>query len=651
MNARWILMLVFMAAVVCFMEVGVSGADEVDVTFAGRYNSVEGEDVAITGNYAYVASFNYGLKIIDISNPDSPVLAGSCSKGAIGVAVSGNYAYVADFNYGLKIFDVSNPNAPVLAGSYDVGKYTMSVAVSGGYAYVANREKGLFIIDISNPVAPVLTGSYDMTDGTSGVAVTGGYAYVTDLDNGLFIIDISNPAAPVLIGNYRTAGSVYDVSVSGGYAYLANRENGLVIIDISNPAAPVFIGSYDTAKSAVDVVVSGSYAYVADFADLVIIDVSNPAAPVLAGVYDMGKYANGVAVSGNYVYVADLDDGLVILRTDAYGTDMTPSISPTIMVSGTASDDTNVASVTDEIYDYSWFENNAELRIHATDLMIMRLEPYNDTAGDYFSILNKDIRDQVLFPILIEFGNIFTPMPFNYDQFQPDSVDTFNEITKANLISEGKLSSSEIVTVASYNRKAFEMLLWYKDAIENIEISGDREDAQDRAIANLDSGNMINELNYYKQLLVQERDYWVVANNVETLEDQEHAVDNAINIINQEKMMFRDTSDLSSSLRQHNFNEELDNYKGFYMTSIGFDGQVQTTRELLIKYKLKQQDYVNDFNSNNINLVASSLTVEDRPQITQTSTSTEQKTQEKTSVGTILSDAVNSIIEWFESLF
>ena len=218
-------------------------------------------------------------------------------------------------------------------------------------------------------------------------------------------------------------------------------------------------------------------------------------------------------------------------------------------------------------------------------------------------------------------------MPFNYDQFQPDSVDTFNEITKANLISEGKLSSSEIVTVASYNRKAFEMLLWYKDAIENIEISGDREDAQDRAIANLDSGNMIDELNYYKQLLVQERDYWVVANNAETMENQENAVNNAINIVKQEKMMFRATANLPNSMKQHNFNEEIyGGYNGFYEISKNYDGQVHTTGELLDKYILKQQDYVDSFDSNDVNLVASSLSNEDFAEITQKQESTPDDT-------------------------
>ena len=65
---------------------------------------------------------------------------------AWGVSVSGSYAYMADGADGLRIIDVSNPASPVEVGFFDTGAYALGVGVSGSYAYVADGEDGLYII-------------------------------------------------------------------------------------------------------------------------------------------------------------------------------------------------------------------------------------------------------------------------------------------------------------------------------------------------------------------------------------------------------------------------------------------------------------------------------------------------------------------------
>src|SRR5512144_398861 len=56
---------------------------------------------------------------------------------AMAVTVQGNFAYVAADEWGLRILDVSDPSNPVQAGFYDAPEYAEGVAVSGIYAYVA----------------------------------------------------------------------------------------------------------------------------------------------------------------------------------------------------------------------------------------------------------------------------------------------------------------------------------------------------------------------------------------------------------------------------------------------------------------------------------------------------------------------------------
>ena len=106
--------------------------------------------VAIAGSYAYVADYDSGLAIIDISdptNPGTPVYADTTGD-ARGVAVAGSYAYVADSGSGLAIIDISEPTNPGVPVYADTTGYACGVAVAGSYAYVADGSSGLAIIDL-----------------------------------------------------------------------------------------------------------------------------------------------------------------------------------------------------------------------------------------------------------------------------------------------------------------------------------------------------------------------------------------------------------------------------------------------------------------------------------------------------------------------
>nr|NCS59516.1 calx-beta domain protein [Microcystis aeruginosa G11-04] len=154
------------------------------------------------------------------------------------VQIVGNYAYVADWDSGLQIIDISNPAAPTFKGNYNTSGFARDVQIVGNYAYVADAWSGLQIIDISNPAAPTLKGNYDTSGRAWDVQIVGNYAYVADRDWGLQIIDISNPAAPTFKGNYQTSGSAWDVQIVGNYAYVADYDGGLKIIDVSDFTNP-----------------------------------------------------------------------------------------------------------------------------------------------------------------------------------------------------------------------------------------------------------------------------------------------------------------------------------------------------------------------------------------------------------------------------
>ena len=86
----------------------------------GRTNTGAGE-LEVQGNYAYL--IGRGLYIFDISDPTSPRYVGSTnSADSVGaVALSGNYAYLADWDAGLQVIDVSNPVRSGPAGTTPAG--------------------------------------------------------------------------------------------------------------------------------------------------------------------------------------------------------------------------------------------------------------------------------------------------------------------------------------------------------------------------------------------------------------------------------------------------------------------------------------------------------------------------------------------------
>lgn len=272
--------------------------------------------VTVVGDTAYVAHWNSGLQVIDISNPQSPEIIGSVDTPgyAEDVAVVGDKAYVADGDGGLQIIDIGDPEAPWIIGPIDTPGRAHGVAVVGDRAYVADDDGGLQVIDISDPEKYRIIGSVTTPGLAFGVVVMGDNAYVSDRDSGLQVIDIRSPESPLIIGSVDTPGWAFGITVAGDNAYVADGGSGLQVIDIRNPQSPEIIGSVDTPGYAENVFVGGNRAYVADgISGLQMVDISSPESPRIIEYIDTPGYAESVTVVGDKAYVADNDRGLQVI--------------------------------------------------------------------------------------------------------------------------------------------------------------------------------------------------------------------------------------------------------------------------------------------------------------------------------------------------
>ncbi len=281
--------------------------------------------VHVQDGYAYVANFQQGLEIIDIStisNPEKsekPVPIGNYNTDgwAYEVFVSGKYAFVADGYAGLKIIDISSPKNPVLLGSCDTPGWAYDVQVVGRYAYVADYRSGLQIIDISNPLDPFIVGKLEIGGAQfRGLYVSNNYAYIADDKSGMFIVNVSNPANPALLSTYKNNAKAKGVFVSNNYAYLVNYQSLLEVIDVSNPKNPLVKARLSLPGNLYDIVGFDKYAYIAaGSGGIHTIDLIEPANPKLIETFKTDGKAFDVHASNGFVFVADDYQGLEVVDT------------------------------------------------------------------------------------------------------------------------------------------------------------------------------------------------------------------------------------------------------------------------------------------------------------------------------------------------
>jgi len=276
-------------------------------TRVGSYSASYARSPVVVGDLLVMGDID-GIQILDISDPENPAPVSSYSLSGTArydIAVSGNYAYIANLNSGIEVLDISYPPAPTPGTACATPGEPFAIAVEGDRAYVADGTSGFQVINISDPMNPTLIGGCS----TSGVlaydvAVSGNYAFVADFD-GLTVIDISLPRLPAVVADCATPGNAYGVAVAGNRAYVADYGNGLVVIDITDPEAPTITGGYDTSGSAVNVTTRGNRAFVADGdSGLQILDITDPDTPTSDGTCNIYDFASGLTVSGDHAFVS-----------------------------------------------------------------------------------------------------------------------------------------------------------------------------------------------------------------------------------------------------------------------------------------------------------------------------------------------------------
>jgi hypothetical protein len=231
------------------------GLQTIDVTdpFAPTALStlvIDARDVVVVGQYAYVAAWFDGLRVIDVSNPADPVEVAhiATSDRATDIAIVGTVAYVAAV--AVDVIDISDPTQPTRISSFETLGFTDQLAASDGLIVAIERASvgsgSLRLIDVSDPNNPIGVSAYETQDVPHTVEIENDIAYVTEGDGGLELIDISdwsNPRTLGLLSVYpNTAAGIVDVTLADGIAFVADSLEGAHAIDVGDPRVPFDLG-------------------------------------------------------------------------------------------------------------------------------------------------------------------------------------------------------------------------------------------------------------------------------------------------------------------------------------------------------------------------------------------------------------------------
>ncbi len=227
--------------------------------------TVQGVDVDPLRKLAVVTAGTTGVYTVDLSNPNAPVLLGSVSTGdARDVAIGGNYAYVADYDNSTTSVDITSPSTPVVLSNIpdpNLGGYLQDIVLSGNFALAADVKfvNGIPITDISNPAnlqARAILNFPQRDDNGMGIAADGSFVYLVTEHSNLNKFGSSGDSR-LYIGQYLALQDLLGIPPT---ASISSPTAGSTVIQGST--LPIIVSAKDdVAVAAVNFLVNGQVVF------------------------------------------------------------------------------------------------------------------------------------------------------------------------------------------------------------------------------------------------------------------------------------------------------------------------------------------------------------------------------------------------------
>jgi len=238
-------------------------ADE--LTSVRHIDTKKARAVAYEHGHVYVADDKGGLKIIGEANGAWRIEGSFARKKTryFDVLVAESIAYLAAYDKGVDIVDISNPAEPKLLATLPTDNLASALSLQNDILYVADRKGGVIVADVHDPSAPKRLSAVK-TYQAQDVLARGNVLYVADGKGGVKTFEISDPSKPALLGGLKTGSKTRALAFDNGTLYVAGRYKGVHFIDVASPAKPKLLRTVDTEGKAIAVAVKDGKVYVGD---------------------------------------------------------------------------------------------------------------------------------------------------------------------------------------------------------------------------------------------------------------------------------------------------------------------------------------------------------------------------------------------------
>ena len=281
-------------------------------------------DMSLSGHECYVASDGAGMKVLDMTNPASPLWIGDVDESYGGlinnaVAARDSFAFVCWWEPWLRVIDVTDPTQPVMTASLQLFGNPEDMVLHDSFLYVAEDYR-FQIVNVARPRAPQVVGTCNLQSASMELIVADTLAYVANWP--LEILSIADPSHPYEVGSWPRSSTGIDLQDTVLYVvkYVSGQGDALYSLSVADLVAPYQLDSVVlTSPSGVlhDVLVVDTIAYCAGYnTDVIAVSVANPAnLRVIGPVWSPPNWVRRLVYEAPYIYAACTDGGVCVLET------------------------------------------------------------------------------------------------------------------------------------------------------------------------------------------------------------------------------------------------------------------------------------------------------------------------------------------------
>lgn len=329
---------------VAYISRGIEGISILDLSAAPVMTELGSADITDVGEQIYsiavvspdlivCADSHAGLRVVDVSDPSTPVIVATHAPDMFDVSTDGATAFAvrrySAFDDPPQLFafdiDTSAPfDPPSQIGTLTVADDNVDVEVAGDLVLVANQLGGTFVVDASDASQPQTLARVDTGGARADRLVRVGNTLASvAFNDALGLVDISDPQNPVSLPDFPIAGGYpYDLAKIPGVngVVVAAYHDGVRVINLTTPAVPVEAGFWIPPTGTVfHVDHDGDRIAAAGGTDVWILDASSLAAPIEWTSFTAPGNVHDIAIEGDHVYVATSDFSVVVWDVSVAG--------------------------------------------------------------------------------------------------------------------------------------------------------------------------------------------------------------------------------------------------------------------------------------------------------------------------------------------